>query len=553
MKNIQTENLNLHYLPGNKYDTVEELYDGTIKVHPYSKNFFNYLFKEKETLFHFNSLTGCVSEFENPGAAIQVLNYANAVDFIGKTGISILNDDFCFFDSIKKQFEFYNSQFKITRKVEYTGRVDNFTIYKAKFYLYDRYLNQLIIGSLNNDKLIQENTFNLKGIGNKSFFVQHEELWVSDSDENLIYVYNLKDLKLCFQMITPFFDPQALFISVNVVWVLYGGEVNETSYNQRCWTEQKPFFHILKYQVKELNGFNYTLTNRFLVEFTYEEHIKIIKSASFNEISAFISLPLNTIRQQMVEYEILGCTDCKVVNSRLNFILKDISGRSGGYIGYRALMELGSVKYTFHNDFNDIFIPPDFQFPSNRNLMTDHPVMQELARTDKAGHIEKFLELRNRVFRKLFYKTNSKAKDFAEVLQDGYGTCGDYTSIILALAIINNIPVRTAGGFKVPRFVNSQQDNRSCYYNHTWLEVFLPDAGWVPVESSSDDREIYGRLCEGQFLGEDWSHIRTHYDRCVPNLIDVSCKGMDMHPYDIFENSTFMKITGEYAGFGDER
>jgi hypothetical protein len=73
-------------------------------------------------------------------------------------------------------------------------------------------------------------------------------LWVSDSEENLVFVYDKETMKIKFQIITPFFDPQAIVFYEDKPYVLYGGEVHETSYGQKCWQEQKPFFHLAFYQ-----------------------------------------------------------------------------------------------------------------------------------------------------------------------------------------------------------------------------------------------------------------------------------------------------------------
>ncbi len=552
MKDLDTENVSLYYLPGSKYDTVEELYDGSIKIHPYSKKYFNFPFKENGILFHYNSITGCITSSDTPASGYKIMNCSNAKTLAGRAGLAKAGEYFCLYNPEKKYFEFYSATFILEKTIAFPGRSDNFTFYDGKFIIYDRILNQAGMFMLQGEDLIFEKNVLLKGTGNKSFCINNNELWITDSEENLIYVYSFPEFSLRFQLLTPFFDPQSLVFFNNKIWVLYGGEVNETSYNQRCWAEQKPFYHILKYNITEKDGYNYTLTNAFKTEFTYEENIVVNKNPTSSDLSVFIALPMNTKRQELLGYEILGHNGSEVTPGQLEINLKGISGSSGGYIGYKAMMKLSSIKYTFFKDFDKVEIPPDYTASSCEKLMTGHSVMRELAKLPECGILEGILSLRNRVFDKLFYKTNSRARDYVEVLRDGYGTCGDFASVILSIAIINGYPVRTCGGYKVPRFTNSQQENRSCYYNHTWLEMYIPDAGWIPFESSADDREFSGRLSEGQFMGEDWSHIRTHFDKAVPNMIFVKSDNDNVHPFDLFENNTFMKITGEYPLPGNE-
>ncbi|PKP20017.1 MAG: hypothetical protein CVU05_10025, partial [Bacteroidetes bacterium HGW-Bacteroidetes-21] len=385
----------------------------------------------------------------------------------------------------------------------------------------------------------------IKGIGNKSFYLRDQELWVSDSEENLVLVYDKETMKIKFQIITPFFDPQAIVFYEDKPYVLYGGEVHETSYGQKCWQEQKPFFHQLKYALHEGEGYNYTLSNAFLVEFTYEEHLEKV-DLKYPELKIKIALPVNNIRQQVVHVESAGLKG-QIKDGFLEVNLKNLREDSIGFVGYRADVVLSSVKYTFDKDYNQSVFPVESYHVEIDEIDLDQPKLIDMAAVSGSGMLQNMLEIRNKVFDKLTYRFNNSARNYVELLEDGYGTCGDYATIILMLAMINKYPVRTCGGYKVPRFVNSQQDLRSCYYNHTWLEIYLPDTGWVPIESSSDDKAFNNRLCEGQFLGLDWSHIQTHNDKSVPNLISAHDGKEDVHPFDLFRNVTFMKIKGEIS------
>ncbi|NMD00332.1 MAG: transglutaminase domain-containing protein, partial [Bacteroidales bacterium] len=151
--------------------------------------------------------------------------------------------------------------------------------------------------------------------------------------------------------------------------------------------------------------------------------------------------------------------------------------------------------------------------------------------------IEKVKILRNTIYSKLYYKKNTTAQSFEEVLKDGFGTCGDYTSLLLILLTKNNIASQSVGGYKIPRFYISQSGIMSIYYNHAWIEVFDKENKYVfPIESSSDDKEFEKRYSEGQFLGIDWTHIKLYNGKAYPNLVYIPSHP-EIHPFDILKKA----------------
>lgn len=541
------ENMSLHYLPGCKFDTVEEFNDGTMVIHAFEKRFFIYSCLHQGLYYFYNALNGHIYMTDKPGNVPELLNYSRALEFRGMNGIGIINDRFCLYHADRQKLYFFDQDFNPLTQINTNIEAHSCCFSENKIGFYNRNSNVFTEFSFQNDAFTETRKVELKGIGNKSFAVKDNELWVTDSEENMVYVYSYDTLMLKFQIITPYFDPQTLFFFENKPFVIYGGEVNESSYGQRCWQEQKPFIHLLKYSLVEKEGFNYTLSNTMLVDFIYEEHFDHI-SRKYPELKVSVALPIDNQRQKVVNVEMTGIKG-EIKNGRVEYNLKNITEISGGFIGYKAEMLMSSIKYTFTKDYEKTVFAGEEYHVNKEGLDLTNPKFIDMASCSGSGVIKDMLALRNKVFDKLSYRVNNSARNYVELLEDGYGTCGDYATILLILALINDYPVRTCGGYKVPRFGNSQEDLRSCYYNHTWLEMYLKDTGWIPIESSSDDKEFKKRLCEGQFLGLDWSHVQTHNDKTVPNLINAHDGKEEIHPFDLFKNVTFMKVRGELSEF----
>lgn len=79
------------------------------------------------------------------------------------------------------------------------------------------------------------------------------------------------------------------------------------------------------------------------------------------------------------------------------------------------------------------------------------------------------------------------------------GKCNDFTTAFVVLARSAGIPCRYAAGFAIGETSGSQRIVRSGHA-HTWAEVHLGDAGWVPFEvtgTNFDDPDDIGPAIDG--------------------------------------------------------
>ena len=65
-------------------------------------------------------------------------------------------------------------------------------------------------------------------------------------------------------------------------------------------------------------------------------------------------------------------------------------------------------------------------------------------------------------------------------LPERYGNCTDFHSLFISLARTEGIPARFEMGFPVPLDRSSGQI--SGY--HCWVEFYLPETGWFPIDAS---------------------------------------------------------------------
>jgi hypothetical protein len=78
------------------------------------------------------------------------------------------------------------------------------------------------------------------------------------------------------------------------------------------------------------------------------------------------------------------------------------------------------------------------------------------------------------------------------------GACGQFASAFAVLCRLDGIPARVVGGY-APGAYDSQADRREiCAKDgHSWAEIFLPEVGWVPFDSTPASTPA---KCQGELV-----------------------------------------------------
>ena len=80
--------------------------------------------------------------------------------------------------------------------------------------------------------------------------------------------------------------------------------------------------------------------------------------------------------------------------------------------------------------------------------------------------------------------------DALETLRAGRGVCGHYALLFTALGRAVGLPTRYVAGFHF-------YEESSTAGDHAWVEAFIPDYGWIPFDSTRDDRSPIRHLYVG--------------------------------------------------------
>jgi transglutaminase-like putative cysteine protease len=130
-----------------------------------------------------------------------------------------------------------------------------------------------------------------------------------------------------------------------------------------------------------------------------------------------------------------------------------------------------------------------------------------------------------------------------------YGNCTDFHSVFLSLARTEGIPARFHMGFPLPE--GTGPTTLGGY--HCWVEFYLPEAGWVPIDASEaakypEQREAYfgqGRLDRVRFsTGRDIRLGEGHRSGALNYLIYPHAE-VDGVAYDDLEREVRFREIGE--------
>jgi len=99
--------------------------------------------------------------------------------------------------------------------------------------------------------------------------------------------------------------------------------------------------------------------------------------------------------------------------------------------------------------------------------------------------------LYNFVIRNLYYDfPRAEEGDYeflyaSEILERGKGVCSDYAILYTALLRAAGIPSRLVAG--IPVYTILFENEKEIDMGHAWVEIQLPDHGWIPVDITPED------------------------------------------------------------------
>ncbi len=365
------------------------------------------------------------------------------------------------------------------------------------------------------------------GVGTETLTIVDDALWVCDRAEQTVYCLDRTTGKIQFSALTPFSSPTGIaFTSAadddkQTCYIVYADEEpyirddpNSKDPYQLTFRD-RTFIHPL--YIHRNVAEHYTLSNGYLVEFSYVEEILSLDAVTLDHVEWRIALPSETLRQRIRQVEAIG-HELKIEEQDGQkvavFKFDRLQPHQGGLLGWKVVMEMYSLKY--HLSPTDIdpslSLSPEMQqryLVDDDELAMDTDTIRQAAKAavgTETNVLRKMLKIRNYVYDRLSYSIQPRIDTPDIALDRGTGSCGEYVGVLLALSRLNGIACRTIGRYKCPPFPERRHLPLEPDFNHVWLEFYVPGIGWLPMESNVDDTIERGPYPERFFMGLSWFH-----------------------------------------------
>ncbi|MGL5082344.1 MAG: transglutaminase domain-containing protein [Microcoleaceae cyanobacterium] len=386
------------------------------------------------------------------------------------------------------------------------------------------------------------------GTGVDDLCVFQGNLFIADAVEQTIYVLNLETQQVIEEILTPFENPTGLtFIQDDQIvggrlYIAYSRpsfEIYDTGDSEFKLKIETPVADNFIYPLifKRSPKKTAVLSNPFWIEMYYVEKLHALPEVSdrhpvVRNLDWKISLPMDTDRQQLISLEKIGDFDMKIetISEEENrqvavFSIPEINLETDRKVfGWKATIKTASIRYFASPDQIPEISEDELQryaqyLKDEPGLDMNHPsviraaeeAVQSLADADKHNPLAKVKAIRDYVYATLTYVMDAYHDGTETVLRQGEGSCGEYLKVFLSLLRLNQIPARECGNYKVPAYkmqAGAKSMVLSPDFNHVWLQFYLPNLGWVPLESSADDGSAAFRdWAQRYFMALAWYHV----------------------------------------------
>jgi transglutaminase-like putative cysteine protease len=479
------------------------------------------LASEGDRLLALDSARGYVLQVDCANDNTSVLNPLHTEQFIDAQGLAVWGEQL-WYARDNRVYWCTLKDFTPRQFVTLPYPVNGVAVWHATVYVTCQKAGYILVYDATTGRRITQ--FATPGVGEENLTVRDEELWVCDRTEQTVYCMDRATGEINYSILTPFDAPSALafYPTGDALYVAYAGEEvyirddpNNLDSPHQITFRDRTFIHPLHFYRNETE--HYTLSNGYRIEMSYVEEFSPLESVSVNNLEWRIALPAETIRQKIISVEAIGIpfTEERQEGQRVAvFRFDPLSPHQGGIFGWKALLEVRSIKYYLTPEQVEKIPPLSLEFQArylvdDDDLAMDTPTIRRAAEEaigTETNLLRKILKIRNYVYDRMSYgiKPHIDTPDVA--LERGIGSCGEYVGILLALARLNGIACRTVGRYKCPPPGDRQNVPLQPDFNHVWIEFYVPGFGWLPMESNVDDVVENGPYPTRFFMGLPWYH-----------------------------------------------
>ncbi len=479
-----------------------------------------------ENLLAIDTTNGYLLQIDPVSDNTTILNPSRELDWVGATGLAVSEQTLWLAWDNSVYFCPLQGDLTLQQFVSLPYPADGVAVKEATIYITCKKAGYIFV--YNRDTAREITRLYAPGVGVENITVRGEELWVSDDEEQTVYCLDRATGEIQFSVLTPFEHPTGLAFRTDpetgrdTLYVAYAGEEPyirdnpNADPNYELQYRDRTFIHPLHFIYNPER--RCALSSGYLIEMSYVEELAPLEDVELKDVEWRIALPSETDRQKVRKVEAVGRPFTEEIQQGQRVAVFKFDTLKAGerhLFGWKALLEVWSIKYRLTpRDVEKLpQLPPDFEeryLVDNDDLAMDTDIIRSAAREAigrETNLLRKIYNIRNYVYDKLSYgiKPHIDPPDIA--LERGVGSCGEYLGILLALGRLNGIACRTVGRYKCPAHPDKLGIPLEPDFNHVWMEFYVPELGWLPMESNPDDTVEGGPYPTRFFMGLAWYHM----------------------------------------------
>ncbi len=303
-------------------------------------------------------------------------------------------------------------------------------------------------------------------------------LWISDRETDEIHMV----------------DPKTGFVVIildapgNYV---HGLAIN----NKKLWAVDMEDDKIYELKIKDDD--NYIRKDKQLHQVTFNHNVTCYGPGKIKSLNVNIALPENRVNQTIIGDYKYNIKPNKILTDKWGqktalFQFQDIKPGEKTEIQVTTVFNSYNVRYFIYPEkvgaLNDI--PNDIKekyLVDNEKYQINSKVIKETIEKvvgDEKNPYWIMRKIHQYLIGHLHYVMDGAWDTAPTVITNGHGSCSEYTFVFIALCKAAGLPTR---------YVGSTWDRKELAYMddmyHRWVEVYLPNYGWIPTDPTHGDRK----------------------------------------------------------------
>lgn len=264
------------------------------------------------------------------------------------------------------------------------------------------------------------------------------------------------------------------------------------------------------YETRELNELETSSGSPYVVyepkqeTLAYTEAWRNFGPGTVATLDVYIAVPHDLPNQKMLQAPAFDPAPQDYVTDKwgqkcAHFLFKDIP--AGESVSATMTVDATLYKVRWYVDPPKVGtlkeIPAEIRSTYTQNsskLVIDDPTIQKAVTAALAGETNPYWmawKINKYIQDHMRYELAGGWNVAPTVLERGSGSCSEYTFVMLAMCHAAGLPARYAGSVVIRNDDASRDD-----VFHRWVEVYLPNYGWFPIDPSGGDSETPAHVAD---------------------------------------------------------